>query len=121
MRDTAWRPGCRLFGLRLVAQAYCSALDAEPRSVSVCSLPRTVCKGVGERRRDGAERFADLGYPLTIMLAYMLARAVDGPDFDRSRSGSGRVPAAAHGVRFGGKCGQPFRGKSNLEGASGLE
>jgi hypothetical protein len=40
-----------------------------------------------------------LGYPVTPMLACMLAWAVDGTDFRPSRSGGGSVRAAAHGLR----------------------
>ena len=47
----------------------------------LCRLPRTVGESVAERWRDGAGSFATLGYPVTKMLAHMLARAVDAADF----------------------------------------
>ncbi len=43
--------------------------------------------------------FADLGYPVTEMLAHMFARAVEAADFRPSRNGDGTVPAGAHRVR----------------------
>ena len=45
--------------------------------------------------------FADLGYPVTEMLAHimMLARAVEAADFRPSRNGDGTVPAGAHSLR----------------------
>ena len=44
-------------------------------------------------------QFCDLGYPVTKMLAHMLARAVDAADFRLSRNGDGAVPAAAYSLR----------------------
>jgi hypothetical protein len=44
-------------------------------------------------------QFADLGYPVTKMLAPMLAQAVDWSDFGPSGNGDGTVPAAAHSLR----------------------
>ena len=67
-------------------------------------LPRTVCESVGERWRDGAGSLPHLGCAVTPVVAPMLARAADGPDFGpcgslrqasapTTRSGS-RIPAA---------------------------
>ncbi len=61
--------------------------------------PRTVCESAGERWCDGAGRLPALGYPVTPMLACMLAWAVDGTDFRPSRSGGGSEPATAHSLR----------------------
>ena len=61
--------------------------------------PRTVCESAGEQWCDGAGSLPDPGYPVTPMLACMLAWAVDGTDFRPSRSGGGSVRAAAHGLR----------------------
>jgi hypothetical protein len=61
----------------------------EKRRRELSRLPRTVCESVGERWRDGAGSLPDLRYPVTPMLAHMLARAVDGTDFRASRSGGG--------------------------------
>jgi len=54
--------------------------------------------GVGERWHNGAGSLPDLGYPVTPMLARILARAVEGTDFRASRSGGGSEPAAAHSL-----------------------
>ena len=59
--------------------------------------------GVGERWHNGAGSLPDLRYPVTPMLAHMLARAVDGTDFRASRSGGGSEAAAAHSRR---ECGR---------------
>ncbi len=67
--------------------------------MGLCRLPRTVCERVGERWRDGSGSLRALGYPVTKMLAHMLARAVDAVDFRLSRDGDGTVPAAAHSLR----------------------
>jgi hypothetical protein len=55
--------------------------------MGLCRLPRTVCESVGERWRDGSGSLLILGYPVTPMLAHMLARVVDAVDFRPSRSG----------------------------------
>ena len=63
---------------------------------------REPAHGLRERGRAIARRrslFADFGYPVTIMLAHIVAWAVDGADFRLSRSGSGSGLAAAHGLR----------------------
>ena len=73
--------------------------DHREAAAGVCGLPRTVCESAGERWRDGAGRLPDLGYPVTPMLAHMLAWAVDGTDFRPSINGGGSVRAAAHGLR----------------------
>jgi hypothetical protein len=62
-------------------------------------LPGTAGESEGERRRDGAGSLPDLGYPVTPMLAHMLARVVDGTDFRASRSGGGSEPAAGRHSR----------------------
>ena len=51
-------------------------------------LPRTVCESVGERWRDGAGSLPHLGCAVTPVVAPMLARAADGPDFRPSASRS---------------------------------
>ena len=66
------------------------------------------CRGAMARRRG---QFADLGYPVTKMLAYALARAVEAADFRSSRNGDGTVPAGAHSLRacrgaMARRCGQ---------------
>ena len=48
--------------------------------MGLCRLPRTVCESVGERWRDGSGSLLILGYPVTTMLAHMLARVVDAAD-----------------------------------------
>jgi hypothetical protein len=73
--------------------------DHRETVMGLCRLARTVCERVGERWRDGAGRLPILGYPVTKMLAHMLAWAVDGPDFRPSRNGDGTVPAGAHSLR----------------------
>ena len=77
----------------------------------LCRLPRTVCERVGERWRDGSGCLLIFGYPVTKMLAHMLARAVDAADFRPSRNGDGTVPAGAHSLRacrgaMARRCGQ---------------
>ena len=44
-------------------------------------LPRTGCESVGERWQGGAGRLPARGCPVMPVLARMLARAADGPDF----------------------------------------
>ena len=60
--------------------------------MGLCRLPRTVFGRLGKRWRDGAGSLPILGYPVTRMLAHMLARAVDAVDFRPSRIGDGTVP-----------------------------
>ncbi len=67
--------------------------------MGLCRLPRTVGERVGERWRDGAGSLPTLGYPVTKMLAHMLARAVDAADFRLSRNGDGAEAAAVHSLR----------------------
>ena len=67
--------------------------------MGLCRLPRTVCEHVGERWRDGAGSLPILGYPVTRMLAHMLARAVDAVDFRPSRIGDGAEAAGSHSLR----------------------
>jgi hypothetical protein len=54
------------------------------------------CRGAMVRRR---RLNASLGFPVTPMLARMLARIVDGTDFRLSRHGYGADPVAAHSMR----------------------
>jgi hypothetical protein len=54
--------------------------DNRGTAMGLCRLARTVRESVGERWRDGAQ-IADPGYPVTPMLAPMLARKVDATDF----------------------------------------
>ena len=49
--------------------------------------------------------------PVVPVLAPMLARAADGPDFRPSRNGRGRVAAAAHGLRERGRAMAGRRGQ----------
>jgi hypothetical protein len=44
--------------------------DCRETAMELCRLPSTVCERVGERWRDGAMQFCDLGYPVTKMLAH---------------------------------------------------
>ena len=76
-----------------------SIFDHRETVMGLCRLPRTVCESVGERWRDGSGSLLILGYPVTTMLAHMLARVVDAVDFRPSRNGDGTVPAAAHSLR----------------------
>jgi hypothetical protein len=83
------------------------AIDFRPSSNGCgdCARGRAQSKRVWES--DGATaqtvQFADLGSPVTRMLAHMLARAVDGTDFRASRSGGRSEAAAAHSRR---ECGR---------------
>jgi hypothetical protein len=74
-------------------------LDHREPDAGGSRLPRTVCERVGERWRDGAGSLPHLGCAVTPVVAPMLARAADGPDFGPSRTGRGRLAAAAHGLR----------------------
>ena len=67
--------------------------------------------GVGERWHNGAGSLPDLRYPVTPMLAHMLARAVEGTDFRASRSGGGSEPAAAHSLNGCGRAMAQRRGQ----------
>ena len=58
-------------------------------------------------------------YPVTKMLAHMLAWAVDAADFRLSRNGDGAVPAAAHGLRACGRAMARRRGPFADLGVSG--
>jgi hypothetical protein len=73
--------------------------DHRETVMGLCRLARTVCERVGERWRDGVGSLPNLGYPVTKMLAHMLARAVEAADFRPSRNGDGTVPAGAHSLR----------------------
>jgi hypothetical protein len=77
--------------------------DHRETVTGLCRLARTVCESLGERWRDGAGSLPILGYPVTPVLAHMLARAVDGTDFRPSRNGDGAVPAGAHSLREFGR------------------
>ena len=55
-------------------------LDHRETVMGLCRLARTVCERVGERWRDGAGSLPILGYPVTPVLAHMLARAVEAAD-----------------------------------------
>jgi hypothetical protein len=67
--------------------------------------------GVGERWHTGAGSLPDLGYPITPMLAHMLAWAVDRTDFRASRSGGGSEPAAARSLNGCGRAMAQRRGQ----------
>jgi hypothetical protein len=60
-------------------------------------------------RRRG--QFADLGYPVTPMLAHKWTRAYDGADFGPSRNGDGTVPAVARSLREYGRAMARRRGQ----------
>ena len=60
-------------------------------------------------RRRG--QLADLGYPVTPMLARKLAQVVGATDFRRSRSGGGTEPAAARRLRECGRATARRRGQ----------
>ena len=85
--------------------------DCRETVMGLCRLPRTVCERVRERWRDGAGSLPTLGYPVTKMLAHMLARAVDAADFRLSRNGDGAVPAATHSPR---ECGEALARRRRL-------
>ena len=91
------------------------AFDFRPSSNGCgdCARGRAQSKRVWES--DGATaqtvQFADLGSPVTRMLAHMLARAVDGTDFRASRSGGGSEAAAAHSRR---ECGRAMARRRRL-------
>ena len=70
-----------------------SIFDHRETVMGLCRLPRTVCESVGERWRDGSGSLLILGYPVTKMLAHMLARVVDAADrstTEKRRRGSSR-------------------------------
>ena len=60
-------------------------------------------------RRRG--QFADLGYPVTPMLAHKWTRAGGGADFGPSRNGDGTVPAVARSLREYGRAMARRRGQ----------
>jgi len=66
------------------------------------------CEGVMARRRG---QFADLGYPVTPMLAHKWTQAYDGADFGPSRNGDGTVPAVARSLREYGRAMARRRGQ----------
>ena len=84
-------------------------LDHRDTAMGLCRLARTVCahslracRGAMARRRG---QLAVPRYPVTPMLAHMLARAVDGTDFRPSRNGDGgcagwRAQSASLGERW---------------------
>jgi hypothetical protein len=73
--------------------------DCRETVIELCRLPRTVGERVAERWCDGTGSLPTLGYPLTKMLAHMLARAVDAADFRLSRNGDGAEAAAVYSLR----------------------
>ena len=60
-------------------------------------------------RRRG--QYADLRFPVTLMLASMFSWAVDGTDFQPSRNGDGAMPAGAHSMRECGRATARRRGR----------
>ena len=91
------------------------AIDFRPSSNGCgdCARGRAQSKRVSESMCATAQtvQFADLGSPVTPMLAHMSARAVDGTDFRASRSGGGREPAAAYSRRECGRAMARRRGQ----------
>jgi hypothetical protein len=73
--------------------------DHRETVMGLCRLPRTVCERVRERWRDGVGSLPTLGYPVTKMLAHMLAWAVEAANFRPSRNGDGAEAAGAHSLR----------------------
>ena len=101
------RAGCQTLGIRSHrclhacwrGRSMGPIFDRREAAAGVCGLPRTVCESAGERWRDGAGRLPDLNISAPLVVARILAWAVDGTDFRPSRSGGGSVRAAAHGLR----------------------
>jgi hypothetical protein len=116
---TTARAVCRTLGIRSHrclhacwrGRSMGQIFDHREAAARVSRLPRTVCESAGERWRDGAGSLPDLGYPVTPMLACMLAWAVDRTDFRPSRSGGASEPAAAHSLRECGRAVARRRGQ----------
>ena len=102
------RAGCQTLGIRSHrclhacwrGRSMGPIFDHREAAAGVSGRPRTVCESAGERWRDGAGRLPDLGYPVTPMLAHMLARGGRWARFwtieERRR---GVEPASAHSLR----------------------
>ena len=88
-RSTPSRTSCTCLNINLIAVGQ--VRSGQVRSVVLLGRSLRPCGHAG--------RLPILGYPVTKMLAHMLARAVGGPDFRPSRNGDGTVPAGAHSLR----------------------
>ena len=87
-RSTPSRTSCQCTCLNINLIAVGQVRSGQVRSVVLLGRSLRPCGHAGS--------LPILGYPVTKMLAHMLARAVD---FRPSRNGDGTVPAAAHSLR----------------------